>query len=65
MGYAGGHTHPRRVENTLDHNGNIAKNRFNDGKISYVITCKDAYAIEWTNNKPRKRQQSIKDFVCQ
>lgn len=93
MGYAGGHTHPRGVEKypgPVD--GNIAKNRFNDGKISYVITYKGAYAVEWTGttfiirnligfkisdkkiqslinkwtkNKPRKRQQSMRDFVCQ
>lgn len=49
MGYAGGHTHPKGVEKypgPID--GDIAKNRFNAGKLSYVITYKGAYAIEWT-----------------
>lgn len=49
MGHAGGHTHPREAEQKpgpLD--GNIAKRLFTYGKLSYVITYKGAYAVEWT-----------------
>ena len=35
-----GHTHPRWVKKHPGSDGNIAKNKFNDGNISYVITYK-------------------------
>ncbi len=50
-GYAGGHTHPKGTETfpgPLD--SQIAKLLFASQKLSYVISIKGAYAIEYTGN---------------
>ena len=78
MGHAGGHTHPKGAESYPGpRDGDFAKALFKKGTISYLISPKAAYAVEWDGNRylirnltskgvsERKKAKIIKQWMKQ